>query len=189
MKFLMNFGGPYGALAAAGFAAGYKSQTEPDRVKQVTAGLTEVLNNTPLPTMDAIGATAKATAQSIAGPMKLLDGTASEKDLPDLPYGFIPPFLSSKEKLSIPSLLRDPKRVMTDHSNVRPTEKEYSVFAPFIDNPELKDLPKTDQEHVRDRKALERRQQKAGSPAAREARRLRLKELRNRRREAEIDRQ
>jgi hypothetical protein len=189
MKFLMNFGGPYGALAAAGFAAGYKSQTEPDRVKQVTAGLTEVMGNTPLPTMDAIGAAGKAAVQTLAVPMKLLDGTMSEKDIPDLPYGFIPPLLSSKEKISVPTALRDPKGVFTEYSKVRPTQKEYTVFAPLVDDPELKDLPKSEAERARDRKALERRQRRAGNPEARENRRKRLKELRNRRRQAELERE
>lgn len=184
-KLLTNFAGPYGTLAAAGFMAGYKSQTEPDIAQQVIAGSTEAINALPLPTADSIIGMGKAGIEAMAATVKLaLTGKIEEKDIPDLPFGFVPPLLSSKENLSIPSIMRDPKNFWSD--SFRPTEKEYSLLAPFVQKPELKDLPLSKSETAK--KDRDNRKRRA-TAEIRESRRQRRKELRNNRRASELNQQ
>jgi hypothetical protein len=155
-------------------------------MEQLKAGFSELVDADPLPTSDAIKSTGKAGLQLLAMPIKLvIEGKLTEKDLPDLPFGVVPPLLSSKEQASIPSLMREPKGVWKE--SFRPTQKEYSLAAPFVKDPTLKDLPKSESE---DRAEARKKQLNSGPgrKQLKEARRMKLRELRNRRRALELER-
>ena len=82
-------------------------------------------------------------------------------DITSLPYGTIPAPLSSKEAVSIPTAERF---VTGDRNYDRPTKKEYSVFVPLVDRPQLKPAPKSNfqltLERLKAQRANQRKQAK-----------------------------
>ncbi len=129
LKFINNFGGQYGISASIGFAMGAARAQNKDIVDQAqAAGLDLLKNGMTLPNPDVLVAGTKAISQALHG------------ENPDLPYGVVPPPISSKEFWSIPTAQR---YLSGDKNADQPTKKEYSVFAPLVHNPKLKPKPKT----------------------------------------------
>lgn len=128
VKAVNNFGGQYGSMAGLAFLAGQASRDGKTPIQQVIAvGNGAIQQNWPLPTADVardILRTAKQVSES--KPKDLLDKAS-------LPYGIIPPFLSSKSEASIPGLMS---------GKWQATEQEYSIFAPFKKGLKIKKGPK-----------------------------------------------
>jgi hypothetical protein len=118
-KFLNNFAGPYGVTASAMFIAGAASQIHnDDPVDAAQAAATRMLKDgMAMPNSDFFIGLIKAAGQIL------------HKENPDLPYGVVPPFLSSKDDFSIPTAER---YIAGDKKFNQPTKKEYSIAAPFV---------------------------------------------------------
>lgn len=98
LKLLSNFGGVYGTTAALGFVAGAASQNGGTAGKQLAAVTKRFLGkDMPLPSTDLLISLGKSL-QAVTDD--------NPKTVPQLPYGAVPPFLSSKEVISIPTILR-----------------------------------------------------------------------------------
>lgn len=118
LKGINNFGGVYGTTASLAFLAGAANQKGKGAYDQVkAAGVGFLQRDMPLPTAD-IAIDMWKTFDTVA------DGNPNTN--PSLPYGFIPPFLSSKEELSIPTIAR------TGSLRGPATRDEYSLAAPFM---------------------------------------------------------
>ncbi len=129
LKLINNFAGPYGATASIGFLAGVASQKDDDVSNQfANAAMQWLKTGTPLPTADSATDLLRFTKEALNG------------NYTKPPYGIIPPVISSKEKMSIPTIERF---VTGDPRASQPTENEYSVAVPFIKNPKLKKTPKS----------------------------------------------
>jgi hypothetical protein len=124
-------------------------------------------NGLPLPTMDLPNGILQSVNQILKG------------EHPSLPYGVVPPILSSREELSVPTAERI---MMGDKEATRPTKREYGPFVPFVDQPELKSKPKSDLERELDRIRLERKQMLQDKTLI-EERRRRRQEIRDMQRE------
>jgi hypothetical protein len=124
LKLLNNFTGPYGASASAAFMAGIASQkgkgipaaTSEGILKYITTGL-------PLPSTDFIEE------------LIVMGADLAEGNMPQLPYGTVPPILSSQNKWSAGGLTR---YFAGDGEWARPTKYELGPV-PFLFNskPEL----------------------------------------------------
>lgn len=133
-KYLTNFMGPYGTTAKIFFAMGVANQNGAKPGKQITAAATSFLNDDmAMPT----GSTAFTDAVKMWD--AAIDDSKKTSPMSHIPYGVVPPMVSSKERYSIPSLMRDPKGFV--NNTVEGTKKEYSVFVPFVHKPELKSTP------------------------------------------------
>lgn len=138
LKFLSNFGGVYGTTMAMAFVAGAANQQGSDAKKQIAAAATRLVGkDMPLPSADIALSVIKAFTGD-----------------PQLPYGAVPPLLSSKQAFSLPTLIRGENPF---DNNAKVTKNELSLYAPFANNPELKKQPKplsSSQKAVERQKAL-----------------------------------
>jgi hypothetical protein len=131
LKGINNFGGVYGTTAALGFIAGTANQNGDPKLKQISkAAIGMLRRDLPLPSLD-IG------FDLIRAFDAALDN--NPKTHVNLPYGVVPPFLSSKETMSVPSLMRPGKP---------PTKNEYSVMAPYYESQGYKLAPRTGYKEV-----------------------------------------
>jgi hypothetical protein len=136
IKFVSNFSGQYGTLASMGFLMGVAKQNGDPVGDQVMSSFRGILRrDSPLPTLDLP-----------IDILDILDKVQQRKwDEIQLPYGVVPPVFSSKEQISIPSLMRDPEGFFSPEgfgrNKVQVTEKEHSFAAPFT-NPKLKKVTK-----------------------------------------------
>ena len=139
LKFLSNFAGVYGTTATMGFVAGAslrKGGTPPQMVWESIKHL--ATSDIGLPT---IGNEVRDVGQMIkAG----TDEDPNTSPLEHLPSGAVPPILSSKRAVSIPTVTRMVKAAVTGEpisKAATPTRKEYSIFAAVPDNPKLVKQP------------------------------------------------
>jgi hypothetical protein len=152
LKFINNFGGAYGMTASLGFMAGVAKQNGGENGEQyMTAVMRLAKDGTPLPTAEPIIAAFKYGRSFLAG------------DPFDIPYGVVPAPFSSREEYSIPTAMRSDDPIKFLRGKERGTKKEYSLLAPFVKDPELEDLPKSDRELQLERAKKERTKQKQKS--------------------------
>lgn len=115
IKFLSNFGGVYGTTTALAYMAGASAKKGNPKGKQLSDAITGFLQrDMPLPSADIFFSMSKAF-------FALTDDNPNTN--PTLPYGLVPPLLSSKQYVSAPTLVRDPEGFFT--GTARPTEKEF----------------------------------------------------------------
>ena len=158
LKFINNFAGPYGAGASAMFLAGVASQKGDNWVASMPKGaLQYITTGLPLPTADIVTDWFKAVESLVS------------KGEVNLPYGTIPPIISSKVgsiedpfgnkvPMSIPTAVRG---MTGDPEWHRPTKQEYGPL-PFLvtDKPKLAPKPKSEYERKLDRLRQERAAQR-----------------------------
>lgn len=152
LKVITNFAGPYGATAGAAFMSGVAAKNS-SVAKAIPKGMFNyVRQGLPIPTADVI-----------QDWINILGGVTEGKVR--LPYGTIPPPLSSKEKFSVAGLSR---MLGGDPEWRRPTKEEYGpVPQLFNSRPKLAPKPKTAYERKLDQiKAEKARQRKAAREAA-----------------------
>lgn len=155
LKVINNFGGQYGLQASMAFAAGVAAQKGDPIEKQVIKAVKSMILDSPLPTTDLVTDVVKMGDAIIDGkPIKL-------------PYGTIPAIISSREKASIPSWMVEPESALPwSDKSAKPTEKEYSILAPFMNvkrvKPDRKSTPAQLKVQKRREKLRERRKQLEG---------------------------
>lgn len=100
IKFVSNFTGQYGMLASFGFLAGVAKQNGEDTWgdRAIAAARQLMRRDSPLPNGDIVLDVIDALDNVQKGDFSNIQ----------LPYGVLPPVLSSKEKISIPTLIREP---------------------------------------------------------------------------------
>ena len=159
-KALTNFGGVYGPGIGAALLAGVAYQKK-DLGDAALSGMLQFMRrDAPMPTMDAFTGWARFILYDAPrSAYRMSQGKAP--DITSLPYGTIPAPLSSKEAVSIPTAERF---VTGDRNYDRPTKKEYSVFVPLVDRPQLKPAPKSNfqltLERLKAQRANQRKQAK-----------------------------
>lgn len=159
LKLVGNFGGVYGTGASLAFIAGMAKRRGDPATKQIYSAAAGFLRrDMPLPNADLVYDLAQAAFD------------LSEGETPNIPYGFVPPPISSKERLSIPTLalsLKNPEKFgnrfkeFGPFASPQPTEKEYSLFAPFMKPaPKLKADPRKIPAYEREMKRFQEERRK-----------------------------